>query len=680
VGAILYALPGFRLTEKLLGAMAVQGDQVLRLLVVFIVITGSLQAGAQSTWVEPNVVGASENAVTLGRDLDGDGDTDEVDIRLEVIEIEEEVYPGQFVTFWVFAPEGEGMISPARAPSPTIRVEVGDRVRITLHNTHYFPHTIHLHGTIHPNAMDGVPDITQPAVAPGEAFTYDFVAKNPGTHFYHCHVQPDVHVLMGLVGMLIIEPNRPQNNFSHLVPGAGRIHDLSRAAMEHYDLEYSLVYMDIDDRLNRIPAIYRDPREIEKRMHREYDSTRRVPNIFLLNGRSFPFTLRDTPVRVKSGERVKLRILNAGARTMHLHTHGHHPTQTHLDGYAVPEAMRLTRDVFTIGAAQRIDLELKPGDDNYFASGPGTWIMHDHTEQATTNKGINPGGDITAIVYEEFWDEGTGLPRVATGLDRFFDPEYYRGKVPVFDPAIFHTTREDYDYGWAEVDVAEGEPAYPVRETSEGDRHSEDILETHKPVATSCKEPRGFRRVVMKGGTEFAGEGEVYAFEPAQIHVERCEEVEIVLENTDSVRHAMMLPGLNPMFMLEFAGPATRSARFIAPDQDITLEFHCHVETHEKMGMHGWLIVGAGGRAAVKEMATPVSRRYEGVGVVVAVQPRKGRIVVDHQEIPGFMAPMVMGFLVSPASLIKDLKPHDKIRFIIDADQRAIVEIVRLEN
>ena len=356
------------------------------------------------------------------------------------------------------------MTSIARVPSPTIRVEEGDRVRIILQNTHYFPHTIHPHGTIHPNAMDGVPDITQAAVIPGESFSYEFTAKNPGTFFYHCHVQPDVHVLMGLVGMLIIEPNRPNNIFTHLVPGAGRMPDLAKATVEAgYGREYSLVYMDIDARLNRIPAAYKDPREIEKRMHREYDSTQRKPNIFLLNGRSFPFTLRDTPIEVKSGERVKLRILNAGERPMKLHTHGHHPTLTHLDGYPLPASMRYTRDVFAIGAAQRIDLELRPGDDDLYASGPGVWIMHDHTEKTVTNKGISPGGDITTIVYEDFMGDD-GLPKVATSLDRFFDPEYYLGHVPVFDPAIFNTTREDYEYGWPEEEPLGGTFTYPVRE------------------------------------------------------------------------------------------------------------------------------------------------------------------------------------------------------------------------
>ena len=645
--------------------------------VAWLIVALPAAGNAGEHWKEARIPGASANAITLGRDLDGDGDPDEVDIRLEVIEVQEEVYPGEFVTFWVFAPEGQGMTPEARVPSPTIRVEENDRVRITLRNTHYFPHTIHLHGTIHPNAMDGVPDITQPAVKPGEAFTYEFIAKNPGTHFYHCHVQPDVHVLMGLVGMLIIEPNRPDNRFSHLFPGAGRIQDLSKAAIEHYQREYSLVYMDIDDRLNRIPATFTDPREIEKRMHREYDSTQRQPNIFLLNGRSFPFTLRDTPIEVKSDERVKLRILNAGARPIKLHTHGHHPTLTHLDGYPLPDGMRYTRDVFDLGAAQRIDLELRPGSDAFYASGPGVWIMHDHTEHAVTNKGISPGGDITAIVYEGFMDDEKGLPRVATSLDRFFDPEYYRGEVPVFDPAIFHTTRSDYEFGWPEEETDAGISSYPVRESAMVETRPESVLDTHQVAARSCAEPRGFRRIYMRGGTRFAREGEVFAFEPRVIKAEPCEEVEIVLENTDSVRHALMLPGLNPMFMLEFTGRGTRTARFVTPDEDITLEFHCHVETHEKMGMHGMLVVGKGGEPPTHEAPAPKAKRlYEGVGVIIAVLPRKGRVIVDHEEIKDFMAAMEMSYMVSPATLLQDLKPGDEVRFTIDPDKRAIVGIV----
>ena len=59
-----------------------------------------------------------------------------------------------------------------------------------------------------------------------------------------------------------------------------------------------------------------------------------------------------------------------------------------------------------------------------------------------------------------------GLPKVATSLERFFDPEYYLGHVPVFDPAIFNTTRENYEYGWPEEEPLGGTFAYPVREAN----------------------------------------------------------------------------------------------------------------------------------------------------------------------------------------------------------------------
>jgi Cu/Ag efflux protein CusF/plastocyanin len=204
----------------------------------------------------------------------------------------------------------------------------------------------------------------------------------------------------------------------------------------------------------------------------------------------------------------------------------------------------------------------------------------------------------------------------------------------------------------------------------------EDPLEQHRIVATSCEQPRGFRRINMKGGIKFAREGETFAFEPRVIRAKRCEEVEIVLENTDSVRHAFMLPGLNPMFTLEFTGPQTRSLRFVTPDEDVTLEFHCHVPLHEKMGMHGLLIVGTGGRpVAEKTVVQQEKRLYEGVGVVVAADIRTSRMVIDHEEIKDFMAPMEMSYLVSPATLLRGLEPGDKVRFVIDADKRTIVDI-----
>src|SRR5262249_9564018 len=286
---------------------------------------------------------------------------------------------------------------------------------------------------------------------------------------------------------------------------------------------------------------YRDPREIEQRMHRDYDVTQRRSNIFLLNGRSFPFTLRDSPIVVNSDETTKLRILNVGPRTVFLHTHGHHPTLTHLDGRALPKEARITRDTFDIGPAQRAELALRTGNDGTNAAGPGVWLMHDHAQPAATNKGINPGGDHTAIVYSEYLGED-GLPRDAVGHGshaRFFDPAYYQGKLPVFDPKIFGTTAQNYAQGWPTEPPAGGAFDYPNGETGVPAWPRLDLIdaERHRPVATSCEHPRGLRRIKIKAGREYAREGEVFAFEPREIHAERCEEVEIVLENNDEIRH-----------------------------------------------------------------------------------------------------------------------------------------------
>jgi FtsP/CotA-like multicopper oxidase with cupredoxin domain/Cu/Ag efflux protein CusF len=644
------------------------------------------------------IPGAVANAVELGRDLDGDGDPDEIHFHLEVVEIQEEVYPGEYVTFWVFAPVGAGTSGTARLPSPTLRVEEGDHVAITLYNTHYLPHTIHLHGTSQPNNMDGVPHMTQEAVAPGKSFTYRFVAGQPGTYWYHCHVQDHVHPLMGLAGMFIIEPDRPHNYFSHLIPGAGRITAMAKATAEEYQNEYSLVYMDIDDRLNRIPAAYADAREIEHRMHRDYDSTQRKPNIFMLNGRAFPFTLRDTPIVVKPDQTTKLRILNVGARTLYLHTHGHHPTLTHLDGYPVPQAARITRDTFDVGPAQRVDLALRTGSDGVYAAGPGVWLMHDHAQPAASNKGINPGGDHTAIVYQDFMGDD-GLPIDLTGHAAhadYFKPEYYQGKVPVFDPRIFNTTPETYAKGWPTAPPAGGAFDYPVRESPAALPRLDLIdAERHRPVAAACPErPRGeVRRIVVKAGRQFAREGEVFGFEPRELRAARCQEVEIILENDDEVRHDLMIPGLNPMFQVAGVGPDIFSGRFVTPDEDVTLFLHCHVPMHDRVGMLGRLIVGQGGepKVVLAQASTPgagqgalpgpqdAARIFQGVGVVVAAVPRIGRLIVAHEEIKGFMAAMEMSYPVAPPSLLNGLNPGDKIGFTVDAGKSTITAIKVIE-
>src|SRR5262245_66620165 len=66
---------------------------------------GEVERAALEAELTP-IAGANENAVVLGRDLDGDGDPDEIHFHLEVLEIEEEVYPGEYVSVCVLAQLG----------------------------------------------------------------------------------------------------------------------------------------------------------------------------------------------------------------------------------------------------------------------------------------------------------------------------------------------------------------------------------------------------------------------------------------------------------------------------------------------------------------------------------------------------------------------------------------------
>ena len=134
-------------------------------------------------------------------DFDGGGVSSDVtgrtvrEYRFVAAVQEIEVAPGVFFEAWSYN---------GRVPGPTIRATQGDRIRVELVNASPHPHTIHFHG-FHPAAMDGVPGAGE--VAPGETFTYDFVAGPFGTHLYHCHALPlATHIQRGLYGAFIVDP------------------------------------------------------------------------------------------------------------------------------------------------------------------------------------------------------------------------------------------------------------------------------------------------------------------------------------------------------------------------------------------------------------------------------------------------------------------------------------------
>ncbi len=412
--------------------------------------------------------GLTSDAVVKGRDLDGDGDPDEIHIRLEVAELngssaeshdpvtQYAIAPGIKPGLWVFAPKLAGMArenfesvwarNALRLPSPAIRVEQGDQVTITLENTHYMPHTLHLHGADHGfvdvsgEGNDGVPLTSESPVMPGMARTYELNPRHAGTMYYHCHVQPHVHVMMGLQGLFVVEENRPNNWLQTMNVGGGQVRAPSVAIRENYDREYDLHYLDLDKQLGERIQQHRDPRLITKSMHRDYDITDASQDYFTLNGRSFPYTMRESLVVVEEGERVKLRVVNGGAKGIALHTHGHKFTVTHADGNAVPVAARFARDVLWLGTSQRAELDLLTSNDGLHAYSPGVWLFHDHQYNGTTTDGIGPGGNISAIVYGDYMNPG-GWPRTqGVSYKPYFTEAYYRKEIPVWEsyaPGLF---------------------------------------------------------------------------------------------------------------------------------------------------------------------------------------------------------------------------------------------------
>lgn len=457
--------------------------------------------------------GLMPDTVEMGADLDGDGDPDEVTIRLEVAELNGgspdlpvpvttfDIAPGIQPAMWVFVPKSFGMSTEnfesrkanplLRPPAPVIRVEQGDRVRVILENSHYLPHTIHLHGVDHPFSADhgmphtedaehgdhasadhapadraasadfvasaghathadhathaavpagggdGVAETSELPALPGKALEYRIAPRVAGTFFYHCHVQANAHILMGMQGMFVVEENRPRNLPQTLNIGAGQVRHSSVAVRERYDREYDLHYFDLFKRLSATVQGHTDMRLRVLEQHRYWNITEDSPNYFLLNGRSFPYTLQESLIEVSPNQKTKLRLLNGGSDAVAVHTHGNRLTVTHLDGIPLrPEAQYL-RDVVDLAPAQRVDVELNTTDDGLHNYGAGVWLMHDHHEAAQTTDGIYPGGSIGVIAFDSYLESG-GFPRVqGSDWQKFFTAAYYRKEVPVwldYDP------------------------------------------------------------------------------------------------------------------------------------------------------------------------------------------------------------------------------------------------------
>ena len=96
-----------------------------------------------------------------------------------------------------------------QTPGPTIEAVEGDRVRIYVENRLPEPTSVHWHGVLLPNGMDGVVGLNQRPIEPGETFKYEFTVRQHGTQMYHPHFDEMVQQSMGMMGFLIFHPRQP---------------------------------------------------------------------------------------------------------------------------------------------------------------------------------------------------------------------------------------------------------------------------------------------------------------------------------------------------------------------------------------------------------------------------------------------------------------------------------------
>ena len=229
-----------------------------------------------------------------------------------------------------------------QSPGPTIEVVEGDRVRIFVTNRLGELTSIHWHGQRLPNGMDGVTGLTQPGIAPGKTFVYEFEARRPGTFMYHPHADEMVQMAMGMMGFWVTHPK----NRNPLIAEVDR------------DYCFLLGAYDID------PGSY-TPRVM----------TMLDFNLWAWNSRIFPGI---DPLVARQGERVRIRVGNLTMTNHPMHLHGHEFVVTGTDGGPVPTTARQPEITVDIAVGQMRQFEL-------IADEPGDWAFHCHKSHHTMN-------------------------------------------------------------------------------------------------------------------------------------------------------------------------------------------------------------------------------------------------------------------------------------------------------
>jgi FtsP/CotA-like multicopper oxidase with cupredoxin domain len=246
---------------------------------------------------------------------------------------------GQIVAYTLTAAPGTATVAPGTTipallfngalPGPTLAVTQGQTLRVRFVNGLAGHSSLHWHGLRLPSGMDGVIGVSRPAVAPGEEFISEFVAVDPGTYWFHPHVEDQM--TSGLYGALVVYPANPSDD-------------------PPYDQEQLVILHD-------------DTTAAGGFMGGMSGGT--APGFAgnLLNGAT---SAGQAPIVVQQGQKLRLRILNAAARASYVIALDGHPLQvTHADGHRVQP---VTTAAIPIGPGERWDAIVD-------LNNPGTWSL-----------------------------------------------------------------------------------------------------------------------------------------------------------------------------------------------------------------------------------------------------------------------------------------------------------------
>lgn len=269
--------------------------------------------------------------------------------NLDVSLIKWNILPGVQVAAYAFNHQ---------VPGPRIRITEGDRVRFIVKNDLPEPTSVHWHGLVLPNQMDGVSDVTQPPIAPGGTHTYEFTVQQAGTYFYHSHTDPDRQQALGMYGALIIDPKDP-------------------ASVPAHDQEFVVQLQEWT-----VKGGYTFPSMPMEGL---------MPNFFTINGKAYPST---ETVNMRVGERLLVRFIGSSNGFIHpMHIHGGPFRIVATDGSPVPPAAQIDKDTVNVAPGERYDVI-------WTARQPGKWLLHCHINHHITNDGVEEqgGGGLTMVI------------------------------------------------------------------------------------------------------------------------------------------------------------------------------------------------------------------------------------------------------------------------------------------